>query len=271
KRKLLSGLWKTANHHKEQSIMLKFLANDFNEPRWKTCALKNAYALLGKQRFEYAAAFFLLGDRLKDAVNVCLKHLNDFQLAVAICRVYEGDDGIILKSVFEEYIIPLAISTGDRWLASLAFWFLGQRDRAVKAIMAPLETLRTLSNNSSSTQSSTSISSPSSLIPTESPDAALIVLYKQLKEKSIQTLRGASEISPETEYFFVLRSIFAYDRMGCPLLALHLVRTWKFTPESMIKNPRHILKSRRRTTVFDIPILNNDSRISSGFINFDNW
>lgn len=39
---------------------------------------------------EYAAAFFLLGDKLKDAVNVCLKHLDDFQLAVAICRVYEG-------------------------------------------------------------------------------------------------------------------------------------------------------------------------------------
>lgn len=59
--------------------------------------------------------------------------------------------------------------------------------------------------------------------------------------------------------------------MGCPLLALHLVKTWKFTPESIIKNPHHILKSRRRTTVFDIPMLNNDSRISSGFVNFDNW
>lgn len=39
---------------------------------------------------EYAAAFFLLGDQLRDAVNVCLKHLDDFQLAIAITRVYEG-------------------------------------------------------------------------------------------------------------------------------------------------------------------------------------
>ncbi|CAG8765782.1 5603_t:CDS:2, partial [Acaulospora colombiana] len=135
KRKLLLGLWRTANGHKEQAIMLKFLSNNFDEPRWKTAALKNAYVLLGKQRYEYAAAFFLLGDRLKDAVNVCLKHLDDFQLAIAICRVYEGDEGPVLKSVFEEYVIPLAIKTGDRWLASLAFWFLNQRDRAVKAIM----------------------------------------------------------------------------------------------------------------------------------------
>lgn len=107
---------------------------------------------------EYAAAFFLLGDQLKDAVNVCLKHLDDFQLAIAITRVYEGnpfiyiyigflllntnynieftgEDGPILKSIYEDYIIPLAIRAGDRWLASLAFWSLNQRDKAVKAIM----------------------------------------------------------------------------------------------------------------------------------------
>ena len=108
------------------------------------------------------------------------------------------------------------------------------------------------------------------MISTESPDAALIVLYKQLKEKSVQTLRGASEISSETEYCFVLRSIFAYDRMGCPLLALHLVKTWLFAPESMSKNPHHILRSRRRTTILDIPLLDNDIRISSGVVNFNN-
>ncbi|KAG0029994.1 regulator of (H+)-ATPase in vacuolar membrane [Podila clonocystis] len=34
----------------------------------------------------YAAAFFLLGNKLQDAVNVCVKHLNDFQLAIALCR-----------------------------------------------------------------------------------------------------------------------------------------------------------------------------------------
>ncbi|RIA89474.1 RAVE protein 1 C terminal-domain-containing protein [Glomus cerebriforme] len=260
KKKLLLGLWKTANTHREQALMLKFLVNDFTEPRWKTAALKNAYALLGKQRYEYAAAFFLLGDCLKDAVNVCLKHLDDFQLAIAITRVYEGEDGPILRSIYEDYIIPLAIRTGDRWLASLAFWSLNQRDKAVKAIMVPLETLYDKKIETTP-------------LTTDSPDAALVVLYKQLKDKSIQTLRGAAEISPETEYFFVLRSIFAYDRMGCPLLALHLVRTWTFSPQSDPERPDHILKSRRRTTIFDIPIASSDGDdvISKGVVNFDTW
>lgn len=51
KKNLLEGLWKTASFHKEQAAMKKFLANDFTDPRWQRAASKNAFALLGKQRF----------------------------------------------------------------------------------------------------------------------------------------------------------------------------------------------------------------------------
>lgn len=37
--------------NREQSGTQKLLRNDFSEARWKTAALKNAYALLGKRRF----------------------------------------------------------------------------------------------------------------------------------------------------------------------------------------------------------------------------
>lgn len=40
--------------------------------------MKNAFALLGKQRFEHAAAFFLLGGALKDALEVPLNSLKLF-------------------------------------------------------------------------------------------------------------------------------------------------------------------------------------------------
>ena len=49
--KLVHGLWRQASWHKEQALMLKFLNNDFSQPRWRTAALKNAFALLSKQRF----------------------------------------------------------------------------------------------------------------------------------------------------------------------------------------------------------------------------
>lgn len=51
KKKVLHGLWRQAPGHKEQGLMMKFLGNDFELERWKTAAIKNAYALLSKQRF----------------------------------------------------------------------------------------------------------------------------------------------------------------------------------------------------------------------------
>ncbi len=85
---------------------------------------------------EYAAAFFILGGNLKDAVNVCLRHLDDFQLAVALARVVEGrDDGPILRDILNETIIPLAFKKGNRWLGSWAFWLLRRRDLAVRILV----------------------------------------------------------------------------------------------------------------------------------------
>lgn len=83
----------------------------------------------------YAAAFFLLADCLKDAVNVCLNQLKDLQLAVAITRVFEGDNGPVLRELLEEKVLPLAAQEGNRWLASWAFWMLRRRDMAVRALI----------------------------------------------------------------------------------------------------------------------------------------
>jgi hypothetical protein len=40
-----------ASWNREQAATQRLLANNFQEPRWKTAALKNAYALLGRRRF----------------------------------------------------------------------------------------------------------------------------------------------------------------------------------------------------------------------------
>ena len=139
KARLVHGLWRQASGHKESALMIKFLSNDFTLPRWKTAALKNAYALLGKQRFEYAAAFFVLGGGVRDAVNVCVKHLDDPQLAVALARVLEPENcGPILKELLTNVILPLAFKEGNRWLGSWAFWMMNRRDLAVRILVVSL-------------------------------------------------------------------------------------------------------------------------------------
>jgi len=50
--------------------MQAFFRNDFSQDRWRKAALKNAFSLLGRQRFTHAAAFFLLAGALNDAVEV---------------------------------------------------------------------------------------------------------------------------------------------------------------------------------------------------------
>ncbi|KAF1813625.1 WD repeat protein-like protein [Eremomyces bilateralis CBS 781.70] len=217
KKAVLVGLWRMATWCKEQGATSKLLSNNFNEARWKTAALKNAYALMGRRRFQYAAAFFLLADHLADAVSVLANRLQDMQLAIAVARVYEGDDGPVLRDFLLERVLPQAVTDGNRWLATWAFWMLNRRDKAVLALVTPLTTL---------------------VSPPESPklesrlfltdDPALIVLYKQLREKSLQTLRGAMSVSPRTEWEFVLHTANLYTRMGCDLLALDLVKTWEF-------------------------------------------
>lgn len=220
--KLVHGLWRTAAWHPEQTIMLKFLSNDFTQPRWRTAALKNGYALLAKQRYEYAAAFFLLGGSLKDAVNICIRQLRDFQLAVALARVVEqGDRGPVLRDVLENTVIPLAFKDGNRWLGSWAFWLLHRRDFAVRILVAPLRDTATAFNSQS-----IEVGEP------HYDDPSLALLFSQLKLKTLQTAKGTSEISGQMEFNFVLQVARVFCRLGCHVLALNLLQTWSFARPS---------------------------------------
>jgi hypothetical protein len=95
---------KNSFRSKRDERMTQFFANNFTENRWRKAALKNAYALLGKQRFDHAAAFFLLAGNLKDAMEVCLQKLQDLQLAIIIVRLYEGDGDSFKKLLYQEIL-----------------------------------------------------------------------------------------------------------------------------------------------------------------------
>ena len=110
-------------------------------------------------------------------------------------------------------------------------------------------------------------------------DPALVVLYKQLRDKTLQTLKGASKVAPRAEWDFVMQTARIYDRMGCDLLALdlgdfhtlcpvypfsqpltHTVRNWEFLqpskdtlqPMTDIPDPRKMLRRRSSLVVDDL-------------------
>ncbi|XP_065223519.1 dmX-like protein 2 isoform X2 [Planococcus citri] len=132
KKSVVWGLYRS----KRDERMTLFFSNNFAEDRWRKAALKNAFALLGKQRFEHAAAFFLLAGALRDAIEVCLNKLEDLQLAMVIARLYEGERDPTppsLKRLLYEEILGCD-SNGDKprpvmahpdpFLRSMALWVL---------------------------------------------------------------------------------------------------------------------------------------------------
>jgi hypothetical protein len=260
KKPVLASLWRMATWSREQGATYRLLSNNFNDARWKTAALKNAYALMGKRRFEYAASFFLLADHLQDAVSVLHNQLGDTQLAIAVARVYGGDDSPVLLDFLREKILPQAAREGNRWLATWAYWLLNRKDMAVRSLVTPLSALL---------ESTKQANPEAKSYLTDDP--ALVVLYKQLREKSLQTLRGASRVGGKEEWDFVLHTAGLYDRMGCDVLALDLVKTWEFLlppppPRSPLTqrasfgagaerefDPRKMLRRRSSLVVDDLP------------------
>ena len=80
---VLSGLFR-ATHDARLS---DFFARDFSVTSNREAALKNAYALLTKHRYLFAAAFFVLAGQPADAAQLVWKHTRDLSLAVAVVRL----------------------------------------------------------------------------------------------------------------------------------------------------------------------------------------
>jgi hypothetical protein len=68
-------------------------------------------------------------------VSVLSNQLGDTQLAIAVARVYEGDDGPVLQEFLTDKILPQATVEGNRWMATWALWMLRRRDKAVQSLI----------------------------------------------------------------------------------------------------------------------------------------
>uniref|UniRef100_A0ABK0M8Z6 Dmx-like 1 n=1 Tax=Rattus norvegicus TaxID=10116 RepID=A0ABK0M8Z6_RAT len=144
KKAVIWGLYRSQKDTK----MTQFFGHNFEEERWRKAALKNAFSLLGKQRFEHSAAFFLLGGCLKDAIEVCLEKLNDIQLALVIARLFESefDKSTTYKSILRKKVLGIGSPASelnssninahhDPFLRSMAHWILEDYSAALETLI----------------------------------------------------------------------------------------------------------------------------------------
>ncbi|KAI7467529.1 WD40 repeat-like protein [Hortaea werneckii] len=197
KKPTLLSLWRIATWHREQRATMNFLKRDFSQPDARTAAKKNAYALMGKRRFEYAAAFFLLAEDPTSASNILAGQCEDVMLAIAVGRLYSGDGSPALRKLLQERLMPDAERDGDRWLLSWGHALLRERQQAAQALVLPHNRVRSW----------------------EGDEPTTLILYRELQKSSSQD-----------EYQAVLRAARVFRRMGLWLPALDLVSNWQFLP-----------------------------------------
>uniref|UniRef100_A0AAQ5XEQ4 RAVE complex protein Rav1 C-terminal domain-containing protein n=1 Tax=Amphiprion ocellaris TaxID=80972 RepID=A0AAQ5XEQ4_AMPOC len=142
KKAVLWGLFRSQHDEK----MTTFFKNNFSEDRWRKAALKNAFSLLGKQRFEQSAAFFLLAGSLKDAIEVLMEKMEDLQLAMIVARLYEADfenSSTCQGLLYEKVLGCNRDGSGyhcsrlhpDPFLRSIAYWIMKDYTRALDTLL----------------------------------------------------------------------------------------------------------------------------------------
>ncbi|KAM4616891.1 dmX-like protein 1 [Polymixia lowei] len=232
KKAVVWGLYRSQKNAK----MTDFFSNNFSEDRWRKAALKNAFSLLGKQRFQHSAAFFLLAGSLKDAVEVCLEKMQDLQLALVISRLYESEfetastyKKILQRNVLgQDKQIP---AHQDPFLRSVAHWVLEDYSRALDTLLE-----QPANTTGSGSAGSTSDTGPSSMSPCN-PEVFNFYTYlrthplllrrhfassDKAKVGLTAECRRADSISlVERRLFFT--AAYAHLQAGCPMLALEVL------------------------------------------------
>ncbi|XP_066470085.1 dmX-like protein 1 [Tiliqua scincoides] len=229
KKAVIWGLYRSLKDTK----MTQFFGHNFTEDRWRKAALKNAFSLLGKQRFEHSAAFFLLAGHLKDAVEVCLEKLNDIQLALVIARLYESEFEVswTYKSVLQKRILGSKSHSKespsnahiDPFLRSMAYWILEDYSNALDTLIS--QPILAEEDEGS--------------IPTCNPSVFNFYNYLRTHPLLLRRHFGSSDLSStricvtgesgladeinlgERRLFFT--AAYAHLKAGCPMLALEVL------------------------------------------------
>ncbi|KAM3726028.1 DmX-like protein [Dirofilaria immitis] len=234
KKNLLTHLFKTVKDNR----MLDFFMHDFNEEKWKKAALKNAFVLMGKQRFQHAAAFFLLAGSVKDAIQIVLRKLQDLQLAIVIVRLCEKDyedQGNLLRELLCREIFGIEVmnvkdfdvtprANRNPFIRSMAYWHLKEYVRAANTLVDEASRVHL---DTSLEYSLSDIFNFYSFIRIHH----LVVRQKLLNagiqigstEKFLAVAKHLASVITPSERRLYFRTASAHMASGCPLLALDVL------------------------------------------------
>ncbi|XP_026044529.1 dmX-like protein 1 isoform X2 [Astatotilapia calliptera] len=232
KKAVVWGLYRSQKNAK----MTEFFHNNFSEDRWRKAALKNAFSLLGKQRFQHSAAFFLLAGSLKDAVEVCIEKMQDLQLALVISRLYEFEfeTASTYKKILQRHVLgqdKQIPAHQDPFLRSMAYWVLEDYSKALDTLLEQKANIAR--SGSAENRYDTGTSSVSACNPEVFNFYTYLRTHPLLLRRHFGSsnkakvgltaeVRSADSISlDERRLFFT--AAYAHLHAGCPMLALEVL------------------------------------------------
>ncbi|KAL9648804.1 hypothetical protein ABK040_003737 [Willaertia magna] len=196
KKGALAQLFRLKNSDKVADLISK----DFNDPRNKQVASKNAFVLISRQQFSYAAAYFLLADSPKDAIDILVKNEKDVDLAYFITRLYCGDDNDQCLKLLREILLPYYAKEKDIWMQSLIKWILKEYEESVELLIKRVD------------------EDDNTIDPT-------LFNYCTMLDSKIQL--NNSDVVAKNVLPVLLRTVHYYQHIGVPTLSLEYLRKLK--------------------------------------------
>ncbi|XP_034536056.1 dmX-like protein 2 isoform X3 [Notolabrus celidotus] len=231
KKAVLWGLFRSQHDEK----MTQFFKNNFSEDRWRKAALKNAFSLLGKQRFEQSAAFFLLAGSLKDAIEVLMEKMEDIQLAMIVARLYEADfenSSTCQGLLYEKVLGCNRDGSGyhcsrlhpDPFLRSIAYWIMKDYTQALDTLLERIPKEDDENPDMMVKSCNPVVFSFYNYLRTH----PLIIRRHFANPEGTTTVGLTSEKSSADEINLIERKLFfttanAHFKVGCPVLALEVL------------------------------------------------
>ncbi|XP_044049910.1 dmX-like protein 2 isoform X9 [Siniperca chuatsi] len=232
KKAVLWGLFRSQHDEK----MTQFFKNNFTEDRWRKAALKNAFSLLGKQRFEQSAAFFLLAGSLKDAIEVLLEKMEDLQLAMIVARLYEADfeNSSTCQGLLHEKVLGCNRDGSgyhcsrlhpDPFLRSIAYWIMKDYTRALDTLLERIPKEDDENPDVTVKSCNPVVFSFYNYLRTH---PLIIRRHFANQEGTATTVGLTAEKSSADEINLIERKLFfttanAHFKVGCPVLALEVL------------------------------------------------
>ncbi|XP_055363306.1 dmX-like protein 2 isoform X2 [Betta splendens] len=232
KKAVLWGLFRSQHDEK----MTQFFKNNFSEDRWRKAALKNAFSLLGKQRFEQSSAFFLLAGSLKDAIEVLMEKMEDIQLAMIVARLYEADfenSSTCQGLLYEKVLGCNRDGSGyhcsrlhpDPFLRSISYWIMKDYTQALDTLLEQIPKEDDENPDVMVKSCNPVVFSFYNYLRTH---PLIIRRYFANPEGTAVTVGLTAEMSSADEINLIERKLFfttanAHFKVGCPVLALEVL------------------------------------------------